>query len=26
MVSEGLVTLERARVVKYAPGGRPLQE
>jgi PII-like signaling protein len=24
MVSEGLVTLERARVVKYAPGKRPL--
>lgn len=23
MVSEGLVTLERARVVKYAPGKRP---
>ena len=26
MVSEGLVTLEKARVVKYAPGGRPLKE
>ena len=26
MVSEGLVTLERARVVKYAPGERPLKE
>jgi PII-like signaling protein len=26
MVSEGLVTVERARVVKYAPGGRPLKE
>jgi PII-like signaling protein len=25
MVSEGLVTLERARVVKYAPGERPLK-
>lgn len=24
MVTEGLVTLERARVVKYAPGRRPL--
>jgi PII-like signaling protein len=24
MVSEGLVTLERARVLKYAPGTRPL--
>ena len=24
MVSEGLVTLEKARVVKYAPGRRPL--
>ena len=24
MVSEGLVTLERARVVKYAPGKRPV--
>jgi hypothetical protein len=23
-VSEGLVTLEKARVVKYAPGRRPL--
>jgi PII-like signaling protein len=26
MVSEGLVTLEKARVVKYAPGERPLKE
>ena len=26
MVSEGLVTLERVRVVKYAPGERPLKE
>ena len=26
MVSEGLVTLEKARVVKYAPGKRPLDE
>src|SRR6266404_2598634 len=26
MVTEGLVTLEKARVVKYAPGGRPLKE
>ena len=25
MVSEGLVTLEKARVVKYAPGARPLK-
>jgi PII-like signaling protein len=25
MVSEGLVTLERVRVVKYAPGERPLK-
>lgn len=24
MVSEGMVTLEKARVVKYAPGRRPL--
>lgn len=24
MISEGLVTLEKARVVKYAPGKRPL--
>ncbi len=24
MISEGLVTLEKARVVKYAPGQRPL--
>jgi PII-like signaling protein len=24
MVAEGLVTLERARVIKYAPGTRPL--
>ena len=26
MVSEGLVTLEKARVVKYAPGERPLKQ
>jgi PII-like signaling protein len=26
MVLEGLVTLERVRVVKYAPGERPLKE
>ena len=26
MVSEGLVTLEKARVVKYAPGERPLKK
>jgi PII-like signaling protein len=26
MVTEGLVTLERVRVVKYAPGERPLKE
>lgn len=26
MVSEGLVTLEKARVLKYAPGVRPLDE
>ena len=25
MVSEGLVTLEKARVVKYSPGRRPLE-
>jgi PII-like signaling protein len=24
MVTEGLVTLEKARVIKYAPGKRPL--
>jgi len=24
MVSEGLVTVEKARVIKYAPGNRPL--
>jgi len=24
MISEGLVTLEKARVIKYAPGRRPL--
>ena len=24
MVTEGLVTLEKARVVKYAPGRRPI--
>ena len=24
MISEGLVTLEKARVIKYAPGNRPL--
>ena len=26
MVTEGLVTLEKVRVVKYAPGERPLKE
>lgn len=26
MVEEGLVTLEKARVIKYAPGKRPLRE
>jgi len=25
-VEEGLVTLEKARVIKYAPGKRPLRE
>jgi PII-like signaling protein len=24
MVEEGLVTLEKARVIKYAPGKRPI--
>ncbi|MEP6769489.1 MAG: DUF190 domain-containing protein [Acidobacteriota bacterium] len=26
MVTEGLVTVEKARVIKYAPGRRPLDE
>ena len=26
MVAEGLVTLEKARVIKYSPGKRPLKE